>query len=103
MRAHASGKIFEIVMPNDAPGMLQDEFHPTHSSVAIGVNEVNFAGHEHVAKVRAPRRQNQSSKERDLKDQAQPASAQPKKMGRWQRKIGIEMGPPGFEPGTKGL
>ena len=96
-----------------APGMLDKQSHPRHPRVAIGIGEINLAADKDLPTIRAPRRQDEHRQDDDFKDRKSvrgaprvlieirnacsakvPMAAGPK-MAR--------LGPPGFEPGTKGL
>ena len=97
----AGRKILNIVLPNDDPGMFRNHPRQCHPRVTIRIHKVDSPANENVLIIRATGHENECTEERDLQRDAQPASAQTKRIGNRQSKM--KLGPPGFEPGTKGL
>ena len=121
MRCRASGKVFEFVMANDQSRMFRTQLRASHARVTIGVGEINISADKHVLIIRAARRQNQETQNRKFDSNRgvakHPLISNPQSQIRnpklrparlhfvtaWQPRKLSGLGPPGFEPGTKGL
>ena len=104
MRIRAGGKIFKRVMPHDQPGFRHDHAHSRHARITIGIDEINPAADKDIRIVGAASDQNDSTKDRDLENRTNDtphAVVSNRKSKMENRKCAV--GPPGFEPGTKGL
>ena len=103
MRTDSGRKIFKVMMPNDQPGMLHHQPRPRHPRIAIGVDKIDSVADKNVLIIGAPRAQDERGKKSELDDVQSPRPARRSKSAFANRKSKISLGPPGFEPGTKGL
>ncbi len=110
--------ILEVVMPDDEAGSLRAKPGAGHSGITITIDKKNAAGVEHFRMVRHPCAQEEKKKPEHLEGQQEMAGLPaPVDMGRDRHGFALEfachamvaeaaprrLGPPGFEPGTKGL
>lgn len=66
MRCCSAREILEIVMTHDQTGMLRAQADARHSRITIGIVEVNIAAHKNILIIRAARRDDKHTKDRDL-------------------------------------
>ena len=91
------------MLPDDQTGALRDQPHPTHARIAIGIDKIYFPVDENVGVIRAPCPEDERGKKSEPEDVPEPAPGAAEQIGVRNSQIGNFMGPPGFEPGTKGL
>jgi hypothetical protein len=63
VRGDALRKIFEIVMPDGLQRVLHHHRDARHARVAIGIDEIHAAIHEHVFALRRGRSQHQAAEQ----------------------------------------
>ncbi len=103
MRRSSVRKIFKIMSPDNRARMFETNARAGHARIAIGINEIDLAAEEDVTEIRTPCDKNQSADENDFRQEREAPPHAPFKSAIRIPQSEIFMGPPGFEPGTKGL
>ena len=103
MRRSSARKIFKIMSPDDRARVFEANARACHSRIAIGINEIDLTAEEDITVIRAPCYKNHRADENDFRQEGEAPPHASFYSEIYNSKSEILMGPPGFEPGTKGL